>query len=299
MNWYICQFRKHTCNLTLSNKIKVKEWLDIKILIVTDIDNPGLKEDCFIAKSFIKDGHHVTISRQDYCEELDDLFDVILLRNIWHLDSENFLQDKNNILNLKNRLKSKKIPTINLNSKFDDNGKIYLEDLFNKGYQVIPTSRKISDFNTYVDDYEFLLKPIKGYDGFGILKKKKNEIIENESYIIQPKIEFEKEVEFYFINKEFQYVLEFVPSKKPIYPIPNLYNYTSDELELAQQFANLCDENFVGVQRIDFLKLPNGKLLLLEIGDFAPYLNLNSIDEKTRNKFLENYKNMVYSYTNK
>ena len=31
----------------------------------------------------------------------------------------------------------------------------------------------------------------------------------------------------------------------------------------------------------------------------APYLNLNSLDEKTRNKFLENYKNMVYSYANK
>ena len=220
---------------------------------------------------------------------MDDFFDVILLRNIWHLDSEKFLQHRNNILNLKNRLKIKKVPTINLNSKFDDNGKIYLEELFNKGYQVIPTSRKVLDFNTYASDYKFLLKPIKGYDSFGILEKKKNE---------DNNVELKDRVD-YFINKEFQYVLEFVPGKKPIYPIPKLYNYTSDELELAQQFANLCDENFVGVQRIDFLKLPNGELLLLEIGDSAPYLNLNSLDEKTRNKFLENYKNMVYSYANK
>ena len=63
---------------------------NIKILIVTDIDNPGLKEDCFIAKSFIQDGNQVTISRQDYDEELENLFDVILIRNIWHLNSNDF-----------------------------------------------------------------------------------------------------------------------------------------------------------------------------------------------------------------
>ena len=34
----------------------------------------------------------------------------------------------------------------------------------------------------------------------------------------------------------------------------------------------------------------------LEIGDSAPYLNLNSLDMDTRNKFLNNYKDMVYNY---
>ncbi len=80
----------------------------IKILLVTDIDNPGLKEDCFIAKSFIEDSHHVTITRWDYDEALDDLFDVVILRNIWHLDSNNFLDYKNQLLSLKQRLKKKR-----------------------------------------------------------------------------------------------------------------------------------------------------------------------------------------------
>lgn len=268
--------------------------INIKILLITDIDNPGLKEDTFIAKSFIRDGHQVTITRQDYDERLASLFDIVLLRNIWHLDSKDYMKHKNNIITLKNRLREKKISTINLFSKFDDNGKLYLKELYKSGYPVIPTETDINSFVEYDDNDIFLIKPINGYDGCGIIEKRKCEIKNSNNYIIQPKINFIKEVEFYFINKEFQYVLEFVPSKKPIYPIPKLYNYTPEELELAQTFANMCNDNFVGVQRIDFLKTNDDKLLLLEIGDSAPYLNLNSLDEDTRKTFINHYKKMVY-----
>lgn len=270
----------------------------MKILIVTDIDNPGLKEDCFIARTFIKDGHHVTITREDYNEELDELFDLIVIRNIWHFDSENYDDYKNKMINLRKRLKNKNIPTINLYGKFDDSGKLYLEKLYNDGYPVIPTSTKLSSFEEYSENDIFLLKPTNGYEGYGIVKKEKREIQENKGYVIQPKIRFEKEVEFYFLNMEFQFVLEFVPSKKPVYPIPKLYEYSKEELKIAQDFANLCDNKFVGVQRIDFLKTIDGKLLLLEIGDSSPYLNLNSLDEETRDKFLQNYKKMTYEYFN-
>lgn len=270
----------------------------MKILIVTDIDNPGLKEDCFIAKSFIDDGHHVTITREDYDERLDNLFDVIVIRNIWHFDRENYDYYKNKMINLRERLKRKNIATINLFGKFDDSGKLYLEKLYKKGYPVIPSSTTLSIFEEYSDDDEFLLKPLNGYEGYGIIETKKKNIKENSNYIIQPKIEFEKEIEFYFLNKDFQFVLEFVPSKKPVYPIPSLYKYSEEELKIAQTFANLCDDNFVGVQRIDFLKTLDGKLLLLEIGDSSPYLNLNSLNEETRNKFLQNYKDMTYKYFN-
>lgn len=268
----------------------------MKILIVTDIDNPGLKEDCLIAKSFIQDGHHVTITRQDYEESLDDLFDVIILRNIWHLDSQEFLDHKKIMVNLRKRLKTKKIPTINLLGRFDDFGKLYLKDLYEKKYPVIPTAESIKEFSQYHENDLFLLKPINGYDGFGIKEQRKNEIKEPTGYIIQPKIHFTKEIEFYFLNKEFQYALEFVPSKRPIYPTPSLYDYTEEELAIAQSFANLCSDDFVGVQRIDFLKADDHKILLLEIGDSSPYLNLNSLDKNTREVFLKNYKKMVYEY---
>ncbi len=268
----------------------------MNILLVTDIDNPGLKEDCMIARAFINDGHQVTITRENYDEKLDDMFDIIVIRNIWHLNKDNYEHHKNNINILIKRLKSKRIPTINLNGIFDNQGKIYLQELYKKGYPVIPSSVNINDFSNYNDNDLLLMKPINGYDGYGIIEKEKKDIINNDNYLIQPKINFSKEVEFYFLNKEFQYVLEFVPSKKPVYPIPNLYNYTQEELEIAQSFANLCNDGFCGVQRIDFLKTVDGNLLLLEIGDSAPYLNLNSLDEETRNSFINNYKNMVYDY---
>ena len=270
----------------------------MKILLVTDIDNPGLKEDCMIARSFINDGHKVTIARQDYDEKLDDMFDLIIIRNIWHLDNDNYEEHKQNIISLIKRLKEKSVPTINLNGIFDTQGKLYLEDLYKKGYPVIPSSTNIQDFLKYNDNASFLLKPLDGYDGYGIIEKEKRSITNDDNYLIQPKIGFSKEIEFYFLNKEFQYVLEFVPSKKPVYPIPNLYSYTEEELKIAQSFANQCGDDFCGVQRIDFLKTDN-ELLLLEIGDSAPYLNLSSLDDETRNKFINNYKKMVYDYYDK
>lgn len=271
----------------------------MKLLIVTDIDNPGLEEDCLIAKSFIKDGHQVTIARQDYDENLDDLYDAIIIRNIWHLDNSNYESLKQQMLSFKERLKRKNIPCINLISKYDDSGKLYLKELFNMGYSVIPTFTDIKDMSDYNSNDEFLLKPLDGYDGYGIKTMKKKDIKDTNNYILQPKIKFEKEIEFYFLKNKFQFCLEFVPSKKPIYPVPSLYKYTEEELKIAKQFADLCEDEFFGVQRIDFLKSTDGKLLLLEIGDSAPYLNLIYLDKSDRTKFINEYKEMVYEYINK
>ncbi len=168
--------------------------------------------------------------------------------------------------------------------------------MYEKGYPVIPTSTDMKLFEKYPRNSLFYLKMINGYDGYGQCVKVKDGVTPNSNYIIQPKINFTKEIEFYFINRKFQYALEFVPSKKPVYPIPKLYDYTDQELEVASCFADMCKEEFVGVQRIDFLKTSDNQLLLLEIGDSAPYLNLNSLDKNTKEMFLKNYKEAVYEY---
>lgn len=49
-------------------------------------------------------------------------------------------------------------------------------------------------------------------------------------YILQPKLELEKEVKFYFINRKFCYTLEFIPSKVLIYLDAKYYKYTDKEL---------------------------------------------------------------------
>ncbi len=49
----------------------------------------------------------------------------------------------------------------------------------------------------------------------------------------------------------------------------------------------------IGIQRIDFLKTYNDELLLIEIEDSSPYLDLDMLDKKTLNRFLDNYYKMI------
>ena len=63
---------------------------------------------------------------------------------------------------------------------------------------------------------------------------------------------------------------------------------------LAQTFADVSP-NYNGVQKIDFLKTKQG-LLLLEIEDSSPYLDLESVSYYKRTKFIRDYKRMVYAY---
>ena len=53
---------------------------------------------------------------------------------------------------------------------------------------------------------------------------------------------------------------------------------------------------YYGIQRIDFIKLEDGTLLLTEIEDTAPYLDLLNLDKDVREKFIYDYKEMVYEY---
>ena len=71
--------------------------------------------------------------------------------------------------------------------------------------------------------------------------------------------------------------------------------------ELKQKFTDSykfskLNDNYYGIQRIDFIKLNDGTLLLTEIEDIAPYLDLDCVDEITKSKFILDYKDMVYDY---
>lgn len=183
---------------------------------------------------------------------------------------------------------------INFNGKFDAKGKSYLVDLYNRGYQVIPTVSNMTDINKLPKNDKYVLKPIDSYDGIGQMKLTLDELNKHfkEGYIIQPLINFKSEIQFYFINRKFIYALEFAPSKVPVYPDAKIYNYKQKELLLAQSFANLNDD-LIGIQRINFLKTYNDELLLIEIEDSSPYLDLDMLDKKTLNRFFDNYYKMI------
>ncbi len=270
----------------------------MNILIISNIDDDEKLEDIWLARAFQKDGHKVAIVDKNYDEHLESLFDVFLLRNTWDTDAT--IETIKKRSNFRKRVINKKLPRINFDGKYDGNNKEYLVDLYREGYPVIPTFNCMESIQNLGKYNKFILKLKDSYDGIGQMIVDKNELGEKftSAYIIQPFIEFKSEVQFYYIKDKFEYALEFIPSKVPIYPEAIEYLPKEDELELADTFSKL-NGNYYGIQRIDFVKLSDGTLLLTEIEDIAPYLDLDCVDEKTRNKFILDYKTMVYEYMEK
>lgn len=269
----------------------------MKILMITNPDIEEFIEDKWIANSFKKDGHEVFIVNKFYPESLENVCDVFLKRNCWGVDEKDFILGQNTS-KFKQRLINKNLPRINCDGKFDGLGKFYLCNLYNLNEQVVPSVATLDEIDKLPKSKTYLLKPHNGWDGFGIKQVCKADAKKfwNNNYIIQPKIEFRSEVQFYYVGNKFEYALEFSPSKLPNYPEPTNYKFTKQELELANHFANLSP-NYNGVQRIDFLKTKSGKLLLLEIEDSSPYLDLESVTYYKRRRLIKDYKNLVYNYT--
>ena len=267
----------------------------MNILMISNLDHDEKLEDIWLARAFQKDGHQVAIVDKNYDERLEEIFDIFLRRNTW--SSEAAEKEVGRKYEFFERIIKKDLARINFDGKFDGKGKTYLVDLFEKGYSVIPTVDKLSDINKLGDCEKYLLKLKNSCDGIGQMVVDKQTLIRkfNSNYIIQPFMHFESEVQFYYIKDQLEYALEFKPSKVPVYPDPVIYEYNSREFMIANEFMKL-NGNYYGIQRIDFIKLSDGTLLLTEIEDIAPYLDLDCVDEETKSKFIEDYKNMVYEY---
>lgn len=91
------------------------------------------------------------------------------------------------------------------------------------------------------------------------------------------------------------YIYEYIPSKWPNYPIPTLIDLKDNEKALVEQFSNLSPIK-IGMKRIDFLKLKDNSLVLLEIEDNSPHMNIEILDEKLRNDVLNYYVKGIYKY---
>lgn len=267
------------------------------ILILSNIDSIYAKEDEFIAESFRNDGHTVLIKWIDYDEELDDKFNIILMRDIWVENEQDIpkYQIYNNLLKM--RLKNKPIKKVNF-YEVDSEGKLYLIDYYKKGLPVIPTTNNLKELEK-INTYDtFVLKPIKSCNSaFGqkIIDKSDLEKEFKNGLLIQPKIKFKSEVQCYFVANELMYTLEFIPSKYPDYPSPIVTQLTEEERKLVYRFAAETNVT-VGFQRLDFLRLENNELILLEIEATTPFMALMMIEENLRNKVIDKYKQSIYEY---
>lgn len=270
-----------------------------KILILSNPNNEEQIEDVYLANSFKEDGHLVDLLWIDYDEKLDNNYDVIIRRNTWVDDEKDTYNYKVKNEILKERLTRKNIKTVNLQG-LDGKGKQYLCELFKKGKKVIPTIDNLNELDKLPYSEEYVLKDKNSFgSGLGQRAVKANKLKREFQIgdIIQPKLNFKSEVQCYFVADELMYIYEYTPSKYPNYPKPKLIMINQKEKELACEFARISNLK-VGFQRIDFLRLENDELVLLEIEDNSPHMNLELLTDAFRNNVLDEYKKNIYQYIN-
>lgn len=270
-----------------------------KILILSNMSGSGYNEDLVLKEAFEQDNHQVTIAAVDYDETKDASYDVIIRRNTWvsKEDDTAYLHEHNQKLIA--RLQEKNIKTVNLVG-LDGLGKGYLCELYKNNEPVIPTIKSKSDLNLLPDCSKYVVKDIKSF-GNGLYQKivEKNELASMycEGDIIQSFMKFESEIQVYYVGQQLMYVFEYTPSKYPYYPEPTLIELTEEEQALAKHFVEYADFKH-GFVRIDFLRLSDGRLVLMEIEDHAPFMNLLRLPDTLRTEVVNEYKANIYQLLN-
>ena len=193
----------------------------------------------------------------------------------------------------RNKIKTHNLLTYNsFDGHGDMNGKNYLMELTNKNMPVIKTINNINDFHKlpYVENY--IIKPIDGADSIGLEFLSKKEIYKktnpnNYNILIQPFIDFQYEVSFYYIDRKFQYAL-YAPNKEKRWQMEE-YTPTNEDFDFCNILLNWNSLSH-GIQRIDACRDENGNLLLVEMEDLNPYLSLLDISPILRDKFISSLK---------
>lgn len=172
-----------------------------------------------------------------------------------------------------------------LTGKADMAGKQYLVDLSQAAYPVIPTVERIEDLDRLPDCEAYVVKPKFGADSVGLRILDPTQIrgIDDDDVLIQPCVEIDYEVSFYFIDRTFEYAL-YAPDSAQRWRL-DAYEPTQADLRFAQRFI---DWNGMahGIQRVDACRTVDGELLLVELEDLNPYLSLDSISDERRRSFV-------------
>lgn len=266
-----------------------------KILFVTDLYYKAngrnyYEEDLFITSKLIEE-FDLVICNPKNMDAFNDNFDLIIFRNAGPV--ANFKEEYNKF---RQKIKSNNLKTYNsFDGKGDMNGKDYLTQLTNLNYPVIKTIDSINNFDKLPNVDKYVIKPKDGADSIGIEILSKDEVFDKVSSkdtntLIQPAINFEYEVSFYYINKEFQYAL-YAPDKSRRWELVE-YNPTKEDLDFAMKFIEWNNIEH-GIQRVDACRDEKGKLLLVELEDLNPYLSILELKDSIRDNFIESLKKSI------
>ena len=257
-----------------------------KILYLTDLYYQAkgrnyYEEDLFLS-GILKDYFDIVLCNPKNSSSFENDVDLIIFRN-----TGSVLNFKEGYDSFRERVKSNNLKTFNdFTGKADMCGKQYLVDLTLEDYPVIPTIDDIKNIELLPKTDTYVIKPKDGADSIGLEFLTKEELIKkdlNKNILIQPAIDFEYELSFYFINDKFEYAL-YAPNKEERWTLER-YVPSSEEIEFAERFIEWNTiEN--GIQRVDACKTKDGQLLLVELEDLNPYLSLLELNEETVEIFI-------------
>lgn len=264
----------------------------MKILYLTDLyynakGRDYYEEDLYITGK-LKEEFDIALCHPLNSKSFEKEADLIVFRNTGPVSGFRKTFDE-----FVERVKTDNLKTFNeFTGKADMQGKQYLLDLTARDYPVIPTIDSIENLELLGDCEKYVIKPKDGADSIGLEFLDKKELLKRnlENTLIQPAIDFEYEVSFYFINNTLEYAL-YAPDKEKRWELER-YDFTRKDKEFALKFIEWNTiEN--GIQRVDACRTRDGRLLLVELEDLNPYLSLLELDSKTRERFMNDFMNAL------
>lgn len=172
--------------------------------------------------------------------------------------------------------------------KADMKGKDYLLQLTREGYPVIPTVERFDELSQLGAPEKYIVKLKDGADSIGMQVLAKEDLLNYtlKNQLIQPFIPFVYEVSFYYLNNKFQYAL-YAPDKEKRWNLKE-YSAIADDLAFAERFVR-WNNMARGIVRVDACRLPDGRLLLVELEDLNPFLSLDALGPEARDRFVSNF----------
>lgn len=241
------------------------------------------EEDLYIT-SKLKEHFNVLIGHPQQALSFLNTADIVVYRNIGCvLHFENYYRE------FLKAVQEKNIITFNsFDGKGDQKGKQYLLDLQEEGYAVIPTVVNIDEIGKLGNPQKYIVKLVNGADSVGMEILNKEELLAANptGKLIQPYINFQYEVSFYYLNDKFQYAL-YAPNKEKRWELTE-YAATQEDLGFADQFLK-WNKMERGITRVDACRLQDGSLLLVELEDLNPFLSIDLLSEEKREDFLKNF----------
>jgi hypothetical protein len=256
-----------------------------KILYLTDLYYQAkgrnyYEEDLYIT-SKLKDHFTILIGNPTQAISFIECADIVVFRNTGPVI---YYQEYFNAF-----LKAAKESHVTTFNSFDGNadtkGKQYLLDLTKAGYPVIPTVDNIDEIHKLGSTDLYILKLKNGADSIGMQRLTKEELLTlgPTEKLIQPFLDFEYEVSFYYLNNKFQYAL-FAPDKQKRWELKE-YQPTTDDLLFAARFIEWNNMKR-GISRVDACRIKDGSLLLVELEDLNPFLSIDLLSEQKRELFI-------------